>query len=474
MSGILDKDRDEQSPVAHRQPQVSRRGFLKTGVVATAMGVMGAIAGPPKAAKAVIDLGYRNSYIHEMHYTPIPKGQWSKLKPKVDYGGASVRFVEHNDQWLGTTQIVGKIEKTNEDDGGFPLAVRGLLGKKSQYGFISQALRYPLGDALMLPTQEISKPEIVSGTPKPEKLPIPDPEQMSQHIKDLAYYLRADEVGIGKMPPYGYYKSVMNPPEGAYAAGIVSLDAPYENVPVTESLPYVICVAVEQHLETYMASTGYDGISLEQSFRSYHATANISVVIAQYIRNLGYQARAHHFGNYEAVMGPCLIAAGMGELTRTGDCVAHPRMGFRNKVAAVTTDLPLVPDKPIDFGMLDFCRVCQKCAENCPAEAITLDKDPVEFNGYLRWNTDAKKCAEFRTGNEEGVNCGRCVKTCPWNSKESSWFHDAGIWIGSKGEAASSLLKAIDDMFGYGTEEVTRYKWWLEWPELYKIRVPGQ
>lgn len=89
---------------------------------------------------------------------------------------------------------------------------------------------------------------------------------------------------------------------------------------------------------------------------------------------------------------------------------------------------------------------------------------------YLRWNSDHKKCTEFRTGNDEGVNCGRCIKVCPWNSKESSWFHEAGIWIGSKGEASSKLLKTIDDMFGYGTEQVENYKWWLEWPELYKFK----
>ncbi len=25
----------------------------------------------------------------------------------------------------------------------------------------------------------------------------------------------------------------------------------------------------------------------------------------------------------------------------------------------------------------------------------------------------------------------------------------------------------------YGTEEIARYKWWLEWPEMYKIRIPA-
>jgi len=442
---------------------VSRRGFLKTGVTAAVMGVMGAITAPSKMANAAsTSLSYQPS-----------EGNWSKLRPKANYGGASVRSAEHNDQWLGTSKITGEVQRFDEQDGGFSLAIRGLLGEKAKYGYLTQGVRAPIALSLGFTVGFVSGPEAVDGPVSPTRLPIPDPEQMSQHIKDLAYYLRADEVGIGKMPSFAYYASTMTPPQGAFASGAVPLDAPIVKTPVTASLPNVIVVAVEQHLETYLASTGYDGISNSQSVRCYHASANIAVIMAQYIRTLGYNARAQHFGNYEAVMGPCLIAAGMGELTRTGDCVAHPRFGFRSKVAAVTTDLPLAPDKPIDFGMLDFCRVCKKCADECPSKAITLDPDPVPYNGYLRWNTDSKKCTEFRCSNEEGVNCGRCIKVCPWSSKEDSWFHEAGIWIGSQGQASSRLLKSIDDMFGYGTEVIDKYKWWLEWPELYKIQIPS-
>lgn len=444
-----------------KKVQFSRRSFLKSGVAAAAMGVIGAVKAPSKIAEAAV-----NDY--QLQYAPA-KGQWSKLRPEANYGGAAVRHVEFNDQWIGTTKITGSIKNKMEITGGFVQAAMGKYGKKAQAGMFTINHRYPLNPALDSAIYAISKKEYVEGTPNPEKLTIPDPEQMSKHIKDLAYWLRADEVGIGRMPEFAYYSHKFDPFEDLMH-GIAGPKTKLQNIPITERLPYVIVVAVEQHLETYLASNGYDGISNCQSYRSYHATAHIAVIMASYIRTLGYKARANHYYNYQAAMAPCLIAAGMGESTRTGDCVAHPRIGFRSKVAAVTTDLPLVPDKPIDFGMHDFCRVCKKCADNCPSGAITFDLDPVEYNGYLRWNSDHKKCTEFRTGNDEGVNCGRCIKVCPWNSKESSWFHEAGIWIGSKGEASSKLLKTIDDMFGYGTEQVENYKWWLEWPELYKFK----
>jgi len=442
---------------------VSRRGFLKTGVAAAAMGVMGAIAAPSKMA---------NAASASLTYAPPAKGQWSKLRPEASYGGATVRYAENNDQWLGTTELVSKVIQSNEKDAGFALAYRGVLGEKAKYGFLTQGQRYPMMASYSAAIAALSPLKLLTGEPNKNKFEIPDPEQMSQHIKDFAYYLRCDEVGIGNMPDYAYYKSNMEPPLGAYASHAVPPETPMGDAPINDKMPYVIVMACEQHLETSMASTGYDGISVVQSMRAYHSAAQAAIIMANYIRQLGYHARAQHFGNYEVVITPCLIAAGMGELTRTGDSAAHPRIGFRHKASAVTTDLPLAVDKPIDFGMLDFCRVCKKCADNCPAQAITFDDDPIPHNGYLRWNTDSTKCSVFRCANEEGVNCGRCIKVCPWNSKEDSWFHEAGLWIGSKGETASKFLKAIDDMFGYGTEDVTKYQWWLEWPENYKIKIP--
>ncbi|WP_368292963.1 reductive dehalogenase [Dehalobacter sp. TBBPA1] len=435
--------------------KINRRSFLKAGTAAAAMGIIGAVKVPNQVANAASDT----------LYTPAAKGQWSKLRPEVNYGGAAVRFVENNDQWLGTTQIVGAVKNTSEADMGFNLAGRGLLGEKTRVGSLTIVAKHPFSASIAAGLTYVGPDVAVSGKPAVQKLEIPDPEQMSKHIKDCAYFLRADEVGIGKMPAYAYYSHRALVGRDKMLAPVETWTKPY-----TESLPYVIVVMIDQNLLTMLGSTGYDGISGSQSFLGYHQTANITVILAQYIRNLGYNARAHHARNYGAVMPPVVIAAGLGELSRTGDCSIHPRLGFRHKVAAVTTDLPLVPDQPIDFGLQDFCRVCGKCAEYCPSGAITVDKDYVEHNGYLRWNSDFKKCTIFRCTNEEGSSCGRCMKVCPWNSKENSWFHEAGIWIGSRGESNARLLKSIDDMFGYGTETIDKYKWWLEWPERYKIK----
>lgn len=440
--------------------RMDRRRFLKAGAVtAFTAGILGAVgASPAVAAGAVVGSGAAQN------------GVRSKLRPGGQYGAASVKIAPYSSEWLGTTKIVGEVKNVSEAETGFSRAGRGLYGWEAKNGRGYFIRKDPAGaaehDTLMILATE----EAVDGKPSPVKLKIPDPEQMSQNIKDFAYFLRADEVGIGRMPPYAYYShKVTN------QAALAANDVANAVTPVTERYPYVIMIVIDQNLETMLASTGYDQISGAQSFLGYHASGVIAVILAKYIRNLGYNARAHHARNYKAVMTPCLISAGLGELSRTGDCTIHPRLGFRHKVAAVTTDLPLVPDEPIDFGLQDFCRVCRKCADNCPSGAITQDADPVEYNGYLRWNSDLNKCAIFRTTNKEGSSCGRCMKVCPWNTKEESWFHQAGAWMGSHGQASSKFLKSIDDLFGYGTEQIDKYRWWLEWPELWPTpeKMPG-
>jgi len=441
-----------------RKFQLSRRNFLKVGAAAIALGAGGVVKTPSKAANAAGG---------SLGYTAAAKGQWSKLHPVHDLGSASIRYVESNDQWLGTSKIVGKIKNVSEADNGFNRATRGLL-PDPRIQLASLALpTHPFPLAQLMTVVLVGPDPVVEGPAAPKKLPIPDPEQMSQHIKDTAYFLRADDVAIGKMPEFGYYSEKVVDP-----AGLLNKPVSECVKPVTERLPYVIAVMVDQHLETMLASTGYDGISGSQSLRGYHAVANIAVILASYIRALGYNARASHFVNYAVVMPTVLISAGLGEMSRAGDCTIHPRLGYRHKAAAVTTDLPLAPDKPIDFGIQEFCRVCKKCAENCPTQSISTDTDQTEYNGYIRWNLNSDTCTQLRIINENGQGCGRCMKVCPWNSKEDSWFHQAGTWVGSQNESSSKLLKAIDDMFGYGTEQIEKYKWWLEWPELYKYTPP--
>jgi len=151
--------------------------------------------------------------------------------------------------------------------------------------------------------------------------------------------------------------------------------------PVELNHEYAIAVLIDQDWRTAQATSGHDWITNSMSFMAYSASGFIACILADYIRRLSYPARAHHARNYQVVVPPILLWAGLGEMSRIGDIVLHSFLGPRFKAAVVTTNLPLVPDKPIDFGLQDFWSKCKKCARECPSGAIS-DGGKVMHNGY--------------------------------------------------------------------------------------------
>jgi 3-chloro-4-hydroxyphenylacetate reductive dehalogenase len=269
-----------------------------------------------------------------------------------------------------------------------------------------------------------------------------DPDLMARNIKETAYFLRSDMVGICELPRYAVYSH--RKPDGKK---------------VTLNHKYAIAILIDQDWFTASASTGSDWISNSMSFISYSTSGFIACVLADYIRKLGYPARAHHAMNYQVAIPPILLWAGLGEVSRMGEVVLNPFLGPRFKAAIVTTDLPMTIDKPIDFGLQDFCSKCKKCADKCPSSAISSG-DKEMFNGYEKWPTNVDRCTKMRIGNQLGASCGTCIKVCPWN-KPYTPFHRTISWGMMKFPFLRRFGVWGDDLLGYGKPDYTR-KWWLD------------
>ena len=131
--------------------------------------------------------------------------------------------------------------------------------------------------------------------------------------------------------------------------------------------------------------------------------------LATLVRSLDYPALAHIDGNYR-VIAP-LVARDAGLARSTMGLVMTPELGPRVRLGVDTTDLPLAVDAHGDAtSVLDFCRICRKCADNCPSRSIPFD-DRREIDGALRWQIDSASC--FRYWNVVGTDCGRCLAVSP-------------------------------------------------------------
>ncbi|MBW2016987.1 MAG: reductive dehalogenase [Deltaproteobacteria bacterium] len=345
-----------------------------------------------------------------------------------------------------------QVQRVDERESGFNRALRGDFGpqlSKERHRFVS---KHPLSASLV--NMQFVLSEIVDGMVAAQKAPLPeDPKIMARHIKETAYFLRADLVGICELPPYAVYSHSMQTGE-----------------PVELNHKYAIAIVVDQDWKTARATVGNDWISNSMSFLAYSTSGFIACILADYIRRLGYPARAHHARNYQVVVPPILLMAGLGEVCRIGDIVLNPFLGPRFKASVVTTDLPLAVDKPIDFGLQDFCSKCGKCARYCPSGAISFG-DKVMYNGYEKWPNDVEKCTRQRVGNKTGSGCGVCVAVCPWN-KPYTPFHRFVQWSMRNIPWTRRFAVWGDDLLGYGKPK-KEYKWWLDLEEVDGVlRVP--
>jgi reductive dehalogenase len=351
-----------------------------------------------------------------------------------------------------TTRITDDVQRTDEREQGFIRAARGDFGPVAKRE-INRPAKHPIHAAGRNMTSYLAPR--VDGEVASTKAPIPeDPEILSRHIKRLGYFFRANIIGIGPLPQYAVYTHDKN------------------GNPVKLDHKFAIVILIDQDFETMDASKGYDWISGSQSILGYSNSAFIACIMADYIRKLGYPARAHHSANYQVAIPPLLLLAGIGEMSRMGNSVLNPFLGARFKASAVTTDLPLLPDKPIDFRLQRFCQTCKKCAVLCPSRAIPMG-DKVMYNGYECWKLDIERCAKFRVTNQNGSSCGQCIKVCPWN-KPQGWTHDIARWMAMHTPWLDSLLVKMDDIWGYGKQHEEK-KWWFDLEEIDGVlQIPKQ
>ena len=330
----------------------------------------------------------------------------------------------------------------------FDRAIHGDLGEKTRRERSRFAFKHPFASAMldqiaaMVPHQDGA----VADAPGDD---CTDPEANARAIKSLAYFLGAELTGICEIPDYAWYSH-----DGA-------------GNPIDCHHRYAVVMLIDQEYDTMEGASGDDFISGAQSMRAYMRGAVIAGIMAEHLRALGFPARSQTNADSEVLHIPLILLAGLGELSRIGELVLNPFVGPRFKSVVLTTDMPLAPDKPIDFGLQTFCENCRKCARECPCDAITWG-DKVMFNGYEMWKPDVERCARYRLTNPRGLACGRCMKTCPLNkvvTRDGPWYAQAASWLGIHARWLKPVLvplaTRLDDRLGHGIRNPAK-KWWLD------------
>jgi ferredoxin len=228
-----------------------------------------------------------------------------------------------------------------------------------------------------------------------------DRQWMTNRVKDVARFYGANLVGITEIDPRWIYSHTFERATGIYEKARV----PYK---------YAIMMAIEMDWKSINESPGMAASAATALI--YSRMPELSGSLARYIRALGYPAVPS--GNDTGQNIPLAIDAGLGELGRNGLLIT-PQFGPRVRLCKVLTDLPLIPDQPIDFGMQEFCEKCHSCALSCPTKAIRDGERTTEITsisnrpGLMRWPVNVAKCYMFWRENG-GTDCSNCIAVCPW------------------------------------------------------------
>jgi epoxyqueuosine reductase len=267
-----------------------------------------------------------------------------------------------------------------------------------------------------------------------------DRQEVTRFMKKAAVFLGASDVGVCKVDPRWVYSHRFHPYKKEHT--------PIEGI--DGELEHAIVLLHEMNYQLIQTSPTYGEFAA--TGKGYSDMAYVAASVAHLIRDLGY--RAVPCGNDTALSIPMAVDAGLGELGRNGLLISR-RFGPRVRISKVFTDLPLVPDKPIDIGARRMCEVCGKCAVFCPGQAISRGEPSFEGptisnnHGLYKWYINPEKCFRFWTKNKG--SCGNCIRVCVFNKPDTT-FHRLVRWQVMNLPKFDRFYLWADDLCGYGKQ----------------------
>jgi len=406
------------------------RGFFKTSpgmillIVGYIMVVLAAIFTVKRTAPNQRALQGTTGYI-------VSKGNRFDERMMVFARNRSLRpGSEQYDQFYTEHPELKQYDSKRREKGG-PLGKIGLIDRPYEDPNVAALLA-----SISIPVN-LCSPEIV----KPHSHPLLNgkkihlsPEEAATRVKGYATNIGADLVGIAKINPLWIY---------SHRGEIFHENWEEWGREIPADHKYAVVVAEEMSLD--MIGPAPHTPSLVESMKNYAKGAYISAQLAAFIANLGYEATANHLRHYTAVLPPLAVDAGLGEVGRLGYLITK-EFGPRIRLSAVTTNLPLISDKPVDIGVEDFCKFCKKCANCCPSQSIPHDDELKKFNGTLKWKLNDETC--FGYWAKAGTDCCICMKVCPW-SHARTFPHRLIVWLITRNKYVRRLFSVMDDIF-YG------------------------
>jgi reductive dehalogenase len=190
-----------------------------------------------------------------------------------------------------------------------------------------------------------------------------DPQERANHLKAFGYFSDAAVVGVCRLPRAALLDQPhLNPDVDrlandlktrqtkTLASGIDVIMADLKESMEAEATgidghTHALVFMYENPRDPEVAEVGTDWIADAQAHRAALLAAETAVVVANYLRLLGYDARGHTASSADVDLNILAVTAGLA--TVEDGVLSHPYIGTRFGLAAVTTSFEVAPDLPL-------------------------------------------------------------------------------------------------------------------------------
>ena len=446
--------------------------------------------------------------------TASPAAEWKRPwwvrevdKPTMDIDwDATERFDARKIQQMAWKTYVGedkareltkrrgeKIRQWMKDDKpGYTLRDRALDIAGYQGGSVSSSFKgsWAKGAELdrddgKVPAQEISPAKLggaIRARPlSPEELGVPRwegrPEENARMIRSALKHFGAHQVGFVELDENNKKLIYTMDALDGKAIEFENVEKAYETEEkrvIPEKARWVIVFSIQMSEELIKRKSGLmpSALSAAATGSAYRQARNAIDQLQCFLHVLGYQGLMGTWFNGLGIAPAFGVLAGLGELGRINRMIS-PEYGPLQRVFKVVTDLPLEPTKPIDAGIMNFCRTCKICAEECPADCLSMETEPTwepvgPWNnpGHRTWYEDSPSCRTWWAVSTAG--CSTCFAVCAFAKKNKSVIHNLVKIAIAKNRVMPDQVNAfftkMDGVFGYQDQRNIEDWWGLNMP----------
>ncbi|MGQ7844684.1 reductive dehalogenase [Granulosicoccus sp. 3-233] len=190
-----------------------------------------------------------------------------------------------------------------------------------------------------------------------------DPQERSNHLKSFGYFADAAVVGICQLPQSARLDSpvanadverlahdLQTTQTKTLASGIDMIMADLKEsmeaeLPGIDNHTHALVLLYENPREILPGEPGTGWIHDAHAHRAGLLAAETAVVLANYLRLLGHDARAHTVTSSDVDLNRLAVSAGLA--TVENDVLTHPYIGTRFGLSAVTTTFSMAADQPL-------------------------------------------------------------------------------------------------------------------------------